>query len=112
MAGSTAILDRTGATVTSTVAIGGGKGAHRNVTYVYDVTAITGTWEIQANWSPNGTAIPVALASTVTTTGVKILTLQAPFDAANRAVPAPDSVTFTETVAGTLAGTLLACYGD
>lgn len=112
MAGSTVILDSTGATVTATVGIPGGKGAHRSATYYFDVTAITGTWEIQANWSPTGVVIPIALASTVTTTGLKLLDLQSPFTLTNRAVPSPDTVTYTETVAGTLAGKLIAVYGD
>src|SRR3990167_5732181 len=111
MPGSIAVLDTLGASVTTTRQLEGGRGGHSSATFYFDVTAITGTWEIQVNWAPTGTVIPIGLASTVTTTGMKLLTLQSPFTLGNRAVPSPDSVTYTETVAGTLAGKLIAIYG-
>jgi hypothetical protein len=113
MAGSVRIPDEiTGATVTSTVVLKGGQGGHRGATFYFDVTAVTGTWEVQANWAPTGVVIPLALASTITATGMKLMTLQAPFTTASNAIPEPTSVLFTETVAGSITGKLIIVYSN
>jgi hypothetical protein len=114
MAGTQTILNSTTQTATNVVELAANlkaTGCASNMVFLMDIVTITGTWDVSVYWSPEPPAsagalptnsILVATLATITTTGVKNLVIQAPFDGVNRAVPIPNYVQYVEQVAGTL----------
>lgn len=85
-------------------------GAHSSATILVDVTTITGTWTITARLNIGGDTIDVATLASITTTGVKVITLAAAFALDEAAVPEINEMFYDETVAGSLIAQVYVCY--
>lgn len=98
MAGSIVTVDAVAALTADQTNEVEGSGGHHAATFLVDVTAITrttGTLEVSLYWSPDGTVaggILVAQVTGLTATGLAEVVPQAPFESANRAIPAPNVV--------------------
>lgn len=113
MAGSSLLLDDRVVTVTSTVNIpGAGLGGHAAATFLWNITAISGTWDCAVYFDIGAARIKVAELTGQTTTGIKRLALTADFNVTRNAIPGITSITYTEAVAGTLTSGLYCIFGD
>jgi hypothetical protein len=97
----------------TTVGVASGQSAHHSGTFYVDVTAIGAgdTWQVTARWkSLNGQTANVAQSATFTTTGLKAMTVQAPFLTLNNAMPTPVDVFFDNSVDGGAINLSARCY--
>lgn len=113
MAGTLSYLDTSTQPVTITVTpqfapLGG----HAAATFLWNITAITGTWDVTLAFTVGGQSITIATLAGKTATGLFRIPLAADFNATRMAIPGPTSITYNEAVAGTLTSSVIAIYGD
>jgi hypothetical protein len=87
-------------------------GGHGSATFLWDITAITGTWDIALQILLGSNALSIASLATITTTGLKRIPLTADFSAVQMAIPPPTQIVFTEAAAGSLTSSVLVLFGD
>lgn len=87
-------------------------GAFSTASFLIDITAITGTWTITCSLNIGGVLVTVAEVQYAAASGAAIvpITLAAAFALDEAAVPAINSITYTEDVAGALTGVVYAAY--
>jgi hypothetical protein len=111
MAGTLHQLDSSAQTVTTTVQLTKeAPGAYDGATFLWNVTVITGTWDVAVNANIDGQSIKIAELTGRTTTGLVRIPLTSDFSAVQMAILSPTSITYTEAVAGSLTSAVYAAY--
>ena len=85
-------------------------GGHIAATFFLDISAITGTWTCAVQLNLNGAVVTVATAQH-TTTGLKILTMDAAFTGDSECIPTVNRIVWTEDVSGAITADVIAVYG-
>ena len=106
------LMPSTTHTVTTTQPLTVPSGGFGSATFLWNITAITGTWDCTVVLNISGNPISVATLVTQTTTGIKRLALTADFSAVQMGIPIPNSATLNEAVAGTITSEIYMIPGD
>jgi hypothetical protein len=113
MAGTLHQLNQSAQTVTTTVALTSAPpGGRSSASFLWDISAITGTWAVALYLDIGGNSIKIAELTGRTTTGLVRIPLTADFSADQMAIPNPTSIIYTEAVAGSLTSAVYAVYGE
>jgi len=111
MAGTAHLLNSSAQTVTATVQLTKeAPGAYDSATFLWGISAITGTWECAIYADFNGQSIKIAELTGRTTTGLVRIPLTTDFNAVKMAILSPTKITYTEAVAGSLTSEVYAAY--
>lgn len=78
----------------------------RAASVIFDVTAVTGTWTLQALYNGAGTGLKVFETTGITTTGTKAIAPVAPYDSEGVSIPSALSWSFVNTAAGSITATI------
>ena len=106
------LMPSTAHTVTTTQPLTVPSGGFGSATFLWNITAITGTWDCTVSLIINGGTIAVATLATMTTTGLKRLALTSDFSAVKMGIPIPNSALLNEAVAGSLTSEIYMIPGD
>ena len=106
------LMPSTAHTITATTPLTVPSGGFGSATFLWNITVITGTWDLSLQLNINGQTIAVASLAGQTTVGLKRVTLTADFSAVQMGIPIPNSAVLTEAIAGSLTSEIYMIPGD